>query len=733
MSKAYIGYDLGDGETITDITILDDQQTRTAVQTLFMPMEMPDNNTPGQAVPTAFAIDEDGKVVFASSILDDPAIYQQICVNFKRRPSDMVRRTDDKRTNEIIDAFKNSSWPTSQEVPEADFSELNKFRDTVVAFTNAIFNDEKYATKVHDAIISCDSIMFCVGHPTRWDKLDIAIYKAILTNSILGAGVYAGKPSEFIMDAESRAAFLYVSDKSSATVLPQGKAVLLIDVGSSTIDVTATTADSRNHLYNSGNNYLGVRCIDFIIRDWYLKKLKEDPEDWEVYQELIRQNPTMKMALTLSCRKAKEAVFSLAAKKAKIVFADFAPVRITQDDVNNLVEKYPIADVLKDTVGIPADAAMALGNKTWIQLFREFVTDQKTTLEAQGISIGRIILTGSASKMPFVKTIVSDIFDAMGEGGVLSDLDPSRSISMGLALIGPRDAEGRLFQTEVDNLINNTVPECIKRNIGDLGESLGKIVEKEIFSIVMNRMRQWKAGNYTTLDDMTEAIRRDCSKERLNEILQNNSDYNNAIHNWAVEKVGTDIAIELKALCEKFGVTNITIDQLNVFKVPEITIDGLPNPTEGILDAIMAVVSIIAGIVTYIVLPTVLGIVIGIISLISVDIAALLLSLLLAIPGEGLVLLIAIAGIAVVTAVRRGLRGAKEQMLKKIQKFDLPDWSRRLVTDDKVQEQLNKSNMSDKIKAAIMNDESQDQIAISITENIRGQITDKTDAIRFLI
>lgn len=89
--KAFIGYDLGDGETITDFSILSDNQIKESVQTVFVGMTMPDSNTPGQAIPTAYGFDQHtGKILFASSILSDPGAIHSICVNFKRRPSDLL-------------------------------------------------------------------------------------------------------------------------------------------------------------------------------------------------------------------------------------------------------------------------------------------------------------------------------------------------------------------------------------------------------------------------------------------------------------------------------------------------------------------------------------------------------------------------------------------------------------------------------------------------------------------
>lgn len=46
--KAFIGYDLGDGETITDMVVLDIDKQKQLVRTDFSDMPMPDSTTPGR-------------------------------------------------------------------------------------------------------------------------------------------------------------------------------------------------------------------------------------------------------------------------------------------------------------------------------------------------------------------------------------------------------------------------------------------------------------------------------------------------------------------------------------------------------------------------------------------------------------------------------------------------------------------------------------------------------------
>ncbi len=59
--KTYVGYDLGDGETITDLVTLEKLEDN---KTNFDNMTMPDTVISGQAMPTVFALDDDGDVIF---------------------------------------------------------------------------------------------------------------------------------------------------------------------------------------------------------------------------------------------------------------------------------------------------------------------------------------------------------------------------------------------------------------------------------------------------------------------------------------------------------------------------------------------------------------------------------------------------------------------------------------------------------------------------------------------
>ncbi len=731
--KTFIGYDLGDGETITDLAVLDQVSVKDRVQTLFNAMTMPDNNTAGQAIPTVYGYTEGGNIVFSSSILADPESVRDIRISFKRCPSDLLPKITETRRQELLTELK-KGWPSQKSCPELYSAEMCAFIDSVVSFTNALFCDEKYKRTIQDASVDCDEIVFCVGHPTRWTAFDVAIYAGILHQSVLGTCAYAGKTTSMLMAAESRAAFLYVKDKATSKVLAPGTSALLIDVGSSTIDLTAMTADSRNHQYNSGSNYLGARSIDFIIQKWYLDKLRKDEEDWNVYQSLVQMNPAMEQAMTLSCRKAKEEVYSVAAKKSRILFGDFMPVRISQEDIDTAITETPIGEILTQYVNIPVNTAQSMSDKNWKQLFREFLQERKAEMTAQGIQISRVIMTGSASKMPFVPEIVGEVFNEVNSDGILADMNPSRSISMGLALVGPSNEKSKAFQEDLESMMANEIDQIIANDIPQLADKLSPVLEKQIVEIVKQRIKQWRSGKIKTLAAMSKMIEADCSGDNLTKLLVASQAYQNAIKTWVTDTVGHDIAVKLKGICDRYGVAEITIDNLNVMKVSTIKVDGIEiNPTDDIMNVLSATLSIIAGLVMATITPTILAVVIVLISYVSSTIAFMLFEALILMPGVGWAVLIGLAGLAVVKLAASGMQGAKKQLADKLQTADLPQWVRDLVKDKKIDEQITKARLSKKIKESIVEEKSKTQIVESVKQGLQQQIDRCAEDIKYVI
>lgn len=729
--KTFIGYDLGDGESITDYVTLGIDEVSNTYKTNFIPMTMPGYSEPGRAIPTAFGYDENGKMIFAKNITIIPDMIHDIHVNFKRKPTDLIQNLSEKRYLELLKLFTEArTWPT--EIKDCNSREMNYFRNAVITFTNAVFENPDYMEKVKSEIQDSSEVVFCVGHPTKWDDLDVAIYKLILKGSVLGKGTYAGKSSELIMAAESRAAYLTIKDKATPEVLPKGTSALLIDVGSSTIDLTCITANSHNYQYNSGNNYLGVRGIDYLIKEIYLEKLKKNPEDYINYKKFISYNDDFENAVTLACRLAKEDMYSSEIGIGRVVLGDFAPIRITKDDVDLVIKKKAVAPVLKEHISLAEKNAEEMGEMSWTELFEQFLLKQKDTIAKMNIRVGRIILTGSASKMPFVSEIVKKVFSELPKGGILADMNPSRSISMGLALVGPSNEKSKAFQEDINQLMEKELPDIVSKNLPQLADKLSNSINNIVMDIVKTRLYEWKRGKFRTLNDMTTQIEKDCNEKNLISLLEDNKEYKDSINNWLVDSIGPDIAVKLKAICMRYKVKDISIEDLNVFKVPSVKL-GINIDVLAFTNVILNLVAVIAGIVAAFILPSVLGIIIGLISYVSVTLASFLLTVLIALPGVGWAILLGIAGVAVIIAARDGMEDAKNNLTRKLQSVDLPQWVRDRMTDDKIKSELKKVDMKTKIKEGILKEDSKDNIVREVVFNLRGQIEKRAEDIKYVI
>ena len=731
--KLFIGYDLGDGETITDLAILDDQQVRAGSRVDIISMTMPDNNTAGQAIPTVYGVSrETGRIVFASSILNDPEDVRNIHSNFKRCPSDLMAPMDEPRRLSLMNALQ-QGWPAREDYPELYTEQLMAFAEAVQSFTDALFTDEKFCQVIASSAVGCREIVFCVGHPTRWDEFDAAVYAGILRRTVIGQSRFRNVPATLVMAAESRAAFLYVKNNTGMVdIIPKNQSALLIDIGSSTIDLTALSADSRNNQYNSGNNYLGARGIDYLILEWYLERLRKSPEDWEEYEQLIAANPTMLQAAVLSCRKAKEDVYSQSSGKSKILFANFAPMRVNRDDITALAQSMPLQDVLSRYAQLPDEVRNDMGRRSWTEQFEEFLNRSKREMTRQKLNITRIILTGSASKMPFVHDIVSRVFD---KAQVLNDADPSRSISKGLALVGPSNEKSLDFQTELNELVRTDVPQIISDDLSALAGPLARHIETVVVGIVQDCFREWQSGAITTLEQMSWKIERACSEDCLDELLSQDREYNEIIQAWLVDTVGRDIAIRLKKVCDKYGMAGINLDQLNLLKVSGIDLGNKVVVTPGaeIVDAIANAVAVVAGIITTVILPVVLVIVLEILALVASNIAWLLCSALMLIPGWGIAILIGLAGVAVFNAMRKGMDGAKQMLLDKLQAANLPQKARKLISENKVMQKLNEARLHEKIEESIMEPRCVDQIVSSISDKLSLLILKRAEDIKYVL
>lgn len=746
MKKMYIGYDLGDGETIANALVYDTDDTAVLGIGSIFDTNMPTTQSSGKAIPTLFAQEAStNKILLAQDIVGaSPDMIKNIAVNFKLRPSTLLGSVSEQQRQKITDAFgsPDTDWPS---ISEAQGKDLLVFRDKVVIFTDAIFTSPTFTDKIATILTGVEAVEFCVGHPTNWDLLDVAIYRKILQQSVLGKAVWKvgaqSLPAQLIMDAESRAAFLYTRLAFNSKGWDSDGFRLLIDIGSSTIDVTAVSGRSAQSAFNDGDTNLGARLIDYLILEWYLSEL-DKMNQMVSYHDAVKNNPTADKLLLFACREAKEKLFSTANPSTFIMCMGFPPVGLKRTDFDKLLDK-PVRPVMEKYLKVTQDYLSSIGNKSWKQAFEAFIKGKKEILDSNDYRVTQVILTGSASQMPFVQDICKDIF---GRNAIVNlDIDPSKSISKGLTLVGQSNERSKAFQADINEFITNKLSAVIDDNIPDLADKLADIIADVICDdIIKPELSNWKKGNTRTLNGAMDNIKSKCGEASIMGKLQANVKYNKALEAWTKDKLVKSIDQQLEILAKRYNV-RLSADRISIL-APAATIN-VPEGMTGQLSKVMltpanmlaGLLAVVAGIITFFVLPTVLtfvlAIIIVVISYISVTIASIIFTVLAAIPGAGWAILAAIGGVAVIALISQGWDNIKGWLSDKIAAYNLPQWVRNRIKSEKLTASVDeqKGKIREEIRKGVMSDKARNQIIEQLKKELGRRVEEKAKEICYII
>jgi hypothetical protein len=349
----------------------------------------------------------------------------------------------------------------------------------------------------------------------------------------------------------------------------------------------------------------------------------------EYYRDAVKNNPTADKLLLFACREAKEKLFSTA-NPAVFIVSSFPPLQLKRSDFENLLTK-PIKPLMEKYLNPPKDYLTYIGNKSWKEAFEAFIREKKQILDSSNYKVTQVILTGSASQMPFVQEICKKIF---GLSAVVNiDIDPAKSISKGLTLVGQSNERSKAFQADINKFISNKLPTVIADNVPDLADSLASIITNIICDdIVKPELMRWKSGNVKTLNDATNNIKSKCSESNIIAKLQANSQYNEALEKWTKEKLVKSIDKQLDAMAKRYNV-RLSSDKISILapsttiSVPDGMTDDLGRQILAPADTFAGLLAVVACIITFFVLPTVLAFVLAliivIISYISVNLQVL--------------------------------------------------------------------------------------------------------------
>lgn len=374
---------------------------------------------------------------------------------------------------------------------------------------------------------------FYVGCPSGWSISEREEYQKLLKES--------GIPLLFVVP-ESRAAFMQAKEGGKLSYDKLKSSVLIVDIGSSTTDFTLVKS-LHEIPTDFGSNALGASLIDKAI----FARTLANHEEKALLERVFEEYPHHQARCELACRKAKEDYFS-----NEQLYSTAQSFARGFESINEQIYFIPQVNraIVEELLNQPSSE---LGQKSWIQSFREAVSEAKEKLDQQGIMPKVVLMTGGASRMKFSRQICEEIFPEP-ETQVLPDPEPERCIALGLARVGRWDLRAAAFKEEINKLFDsNKLKDLIKKHIPELIEVLTEpLSDSLIENAVKPSLKDWQKNQVRTLADVEISMKRRVEQwlksEQAKQIIKAKCIA------WFNSKIQPDLAEETDYICQKFQI-----------------------------------------------------------------------------------------------------------------------------------------------------------------------------------
>lgn len=396
----------------------------------------------------------------------------------------------------------------------------------------------------NSAMLTDDNHLVYIATPSGWDKQTQDLYLQLARR--------AGLPMGGITK-ESRAAFVRAQhDVTSGLGKYIEKGAVVFDMGSSTLDFTYMTSNSKliDHGYDCGASF---------IEKTIFKNCEENSSAIRRFEEKYNR---LTPYLLFEARKVKEQVYfdpTLKVKKT-INFEDFIDDEDFEDDRFKMVFQPKELNALLEQVGYIKEIEDAA---------HDFVNNH-----IHNASIYGVFLTGGASRMNFIKPLVSRCWN-IPESQIYRDQDPSLTISQGVAEVARMDLrtegmdkglEDAISRLQNSDTIYNTFTEKLRN-------ALFEKVTDDIANVIIYFR---DAEEDYSLSQLQNAIT-DTARDSIYEVVPNIS----VFMQEAVTENTNEIQMKVESIIAHYsnqGV-NITMPSLNFnnFSIGDISMGGVLN------------------------------------------------------------------------------------------------------------------------------------------------------------
>ncbi len=400
---------------------------------------------------------------------------------------------------------------------------------------------------------------YFVGCPSGWKEEEVKVYEQFLRSS----GVQHLK-----VVRESRAALLQAREAGSITDEQLKTSVIVIDVGSLTIDVTHVFGGIQDELLDIGIN-LGASIIEKIIFDRSIEcnpkrddmtRLLDDPE-----------NSHIRSQCELLCRRAKEQYWQEeeSVKGSGLVIAQslgFEDGYIFQARVDS--------QEMEEIINMPLPE---LDGRSWIDAFESLLVYTKRQLDERGIAPSAVVLTGGASRMSFIERLCKEHYK---DAAFIRYSPPEETVAYGLARWGQIYLNTSSFSEEIENLCEQRVSESVLSYKSNLISLLVEAITEGVINYAaVPAMKKWRTGDIKRLKEIDSEI-----SKRAEEWILSESGHKTItqILSNALKPVYAEVNFETMKICNKYNIPHSSL-YLGVTISPQEELYGInvSKPFEG--------------------------------------------------------------------------------------------------------------------------------------------------------
>ena len=364
----------------------------------------------------------------------------------------------------------------------------------IVDFATGVLNALRQNQQVKDFVDDPEQSCFVVGCPAAWDQAAREHYRELLHR--------AGMQNVRIA-SESRAAFENALRTNNESVDPDliNDSVLVIDIGSSTLDLAYVCDGQEYNVQTVGDNKLGGGLMDEMILQYALKRMGErDPEGAMHLRGFLLSNHDWHSRVMLEAREIKEQYFNNEDYYFDNDETLISEVRILGGAGMNYRLRLMLSPDIVENFLITQPHQLLDGQGFKSRLMN---TLKGTHQRVQKREPKLVILTGGPSRMRFFQEMCRKEF---AKSRLIISQQPEQDIARGLTFAGNVDDGVVRFLNEVKKYVaGSAVRQKVSSALPELIESIAQHISKRLLpDCVLPCFQQWKSGQLDTLNSFKQ-------------------------------------------------------------------------------------------------------------------------------------------------------------------------------------------------------------------------------------